>query len=77
MADTAVLDAIADRLALRLVTTAGQPASHDHVADVVDAAARLLADAPLQQFVPLLVENAARGTLYNEGLHLMSAQGGL
>jgi hypothetical protein len=75
MADIAVLDAIADRLALRLVTAAGEPASHDHIVDVVDAAARLLADAPLQQFVPLLVENAARGTLYGEGLHQMSAQG--
>jgi hypothetical protein len=75
MADIAVLDAITDRLALGLVTTAGERASHDHVADVVDAAARLLADAPLQQFVPLLVENAARGTLYSEGLHRVSPQG--
>ena len=28
-----------------------------------------LADAPLQQFVPLLVENAARNQLHGEGLH--------
>ena len=75
MAEIAVLGAIADRLASRLVTTDGQRASHDHVADVVEAAARSLAGAPLQQYVPLLVENAARTTLHGEGMHFGAAPG--
>ncbi len=62
-------NSIADRLTDELVTSAGEHPSHSHVIDVVEAAAEPLADAPLQQFVPLLVENQARQTLHDEGLH--------
>lgn len=68
MVETALIDSIADRLADELVTTTGEPVSHDHVVDVVEAAAKPFADAPLQQFVPLLVENAARNQFRREGI---------
>lgn len=75
VAEIALLEAIADRLAFRLMTTDGERAPHDHVADVVEAAARSLAGAPLQQYAPLLVENAARTTLCGEGVHFGAAPG--
>ena len=68
MADPALLNNITDRLAGQLITPAGQPASHDHVADVVEAAARSLASARVQQFVPILVENLARNELRGQGM---------
>jgi hypothetical protein len=73
MVEIALIDSIADRLAHELVTTAGEPVSHDHVVDVVEAAAKPFADAPLQQFVPLLVENAARSQFRREGIRRATA----
>jgi hypothetical protein len=69
MADAAIIDSITDRLTAQLVTSAGQHASHDHVADIVGAAAASLADAPVQMYVEVLVEHAALATLRDEGLH--------
>jgi hypothetical protein len=73
MAASALIDSIADRLADQLVNSAGEHASHDYVAGVVAAAADSLVNAPLQQFVPLLVENEARNKLHHEGMHVASA----
>jgi hypothetical protein len=74
VANNALINSIADRLTDELVTSSGEHASQTHVADVVAAAAAPLSDAPLQQFVALLVENAARGRLHDEGLHGLSNQ---
>jgi hypothetical protein len=74
MAENERMKAIADRLAEDYTTESGQPAQRDHVADVVDAAAEPLGDAPIQDFVPLLVENAARDRLHAEGLHVVPAE---
>jgi hypothetical protein len=68
MADAAIIDSITDRLTAQLVTSTGQHASHDHVADVVGAAAASLVDAPVQLYVEVLVEHDARDTLRDEGL---------
>ncbi len=73
MVSTALLSSIADRLTRRFVTSAGQPASPDHVTDVVGAAAMSLAAAPLQQFVPILVEHAAGNALHDEGMQRVPA----
>jgi hypothetical protein len=73
MVDHAPLSSIVDRLAHRFVTSAGEAAALDHVADIVEAAARSLARAPLQQFVPILVERAAGNTLHDEGMHRVPA----
>jgi hypothetical protein len=39
------------------------------VANVVEAKAESLAEAPLQEFVPLLIEHQARDELRQHGLH--------
>jgi hypothetical protein len=69
MADKQRIDSIADRLAEEYVTDAGDTVERDHVAEVVAAAAETLDGAPVQDFVPLLVENAVRDRLHEEGLH--------
>ena len=51
-----------------LVDGDGRPADHEQVAAAVEAAAERLADAPVQDFVPLLVEHDARDQLRDEGL---------
>jgi hypothetical protein len=61
---------LAERLADEYVTETGEAAPADHVGEIVDAVAEPLADAPVQEFVPLLVENAARDRLHAEGLHV-------
>jgi hypothetical protein len=63
------IDGLAERLSEELVDAAGKPADGAHVAEVVQHAAERLADAPIQDFVPLLVENEARDELRHEGLH--------
>jgi hypothetical protein len=63
------IDAVVERLSEELVHEDGTRAESGHVADVVHAIADELTDAPLQDFVPLLVENEARDVLHDEGLH--------
>lgn len=70
MAENRRIDSIAERLADEYVTAAGEAPEREHVADVVAQAAEPLADAPVQDFVPLLVENAARDRMHEEGHHV-------
>ena len=63
------IDSIVERLSDELVHEDGTPADPDHVSEVVHAAAENLADAPIQDFVALLVENEARDVFHDEGLH--------
>jgi hypothetical protein len=62
------IQSVADRLSQDLVDESGHPADAAHVADVVMAKAEPLEDAPLQEFVPLLVEHEAAQELRAEGL---------
>jgi hypothetical protein len=68
------INTIADRLSEEFVTETGDAAAPDHVGEVVTSAAERLSDAPVQDFVPLLVENAARDQLHQEGLHVEPAE---
>jgi len=70
MAENRRIDSIAERLADEYVTASGEAPEREHVADVVAKAAEPLADAPVQDFVPLLVENAARDRMHEEGHHV-------
>ena len=63
------VEAVKQRLRADLVDERGQPAEPDDVARVVDAKADSLADAPVQEFVPLLIEHQARDELRHQGLH--------
>jgi hypothetical protein len=74
MAEKQRIDSIADRLADEYVTDAGETVERDHVAEVVAAAAETLDGAPVQDFVPLLVENAVRDRLHENGLHVEPAE---
>jgi hypothetical protein len=60
---------IVGRLSHDLVAADGRPPPTEHIADVVNAAASQLVDAPIQDFVPLLIENRARTVLSSEGVH--------
>ena len=62
------IDAIAERLSAELVYDDGTPVDPVYVAAVVHAAADELVGAPIQDFVPLLVENEARDVFYDKGL---------
>ncbi len=73
MAENRRIESIADRLADEYVTASGEAPERDHVADVVAEVAEPFADAPVQEFVPLLVENAARDRMHQEGLHIEPA----
>jgi hypothetical protein len=73
MAENRRIEQIADRLADEYVSEEGESAQHEHVADVVAEAAAPLEDAPVQDFVPLLVENAARDRMHQEGMHIEPA----
>jgi hypothetical protein len=63
------VEAVKQRLREDLVDEQGQPAEPDEVARVVDAKADSFADAPVQEFVPLLIEHQARDELRGHGLH--------
>jgi hypothetical protein len=65
---------LAERLADEYVTETGDAVPADHVGAIVDAVAEPLAKAPVQEFVPLLIENAARDRLHAEGLHVEPAE---
>lgn len=57
------------RLRDELVDDNGRPADPNHVDRVVEAKAQSLADAPVQEFLPLLIEHQARDELREHGLH--------
>jgi hypothetical protein len=60
---------VKQRLHDELVDANGHPADPNDVDRVVDAKAESLADAPVQEFVPLLIERQARDELRAHGLH--------
>jgi hypothetical protein len=61
---------VKQRLHDELVDEQGRAADPDDVSRVVDAKAESFADAPVQEFVPLLIEHQARDELRQHGLHL-------
>ena len=63
------LEHVKQRLHDELVDETGRPAEPDEVDSVVDAKAESLAEAPVQEFIPLLIEHAARDELRQHGLH--------
>jgi len=63
------LEALTHRLQEELVDDHGRAAPPDDVETVVVAEAEALSDAPIQDFVPLLVENKALDYLRGRGLH--------
>jgi hypothetical protein len=62
------VESVKQRLREDLVDEQGQPAEPHEVARVVDAKADSFADAPVQEFVPLLIEHQARDERH-QGLH--------
>ena len=72
MADTQTNRRVAqliERLHDELVDDEGNPAETAAIDAVVTAKAAELSDAPVQEFVPLLVEHQARDELRHQGLH--------
>ena len=63
------VEVMKQRLQEELVDEQGHPAEPDDVASVVEAKAESLSEAPLQEFVPLLIEHQARDELRQHGLH--------
>src|SRR5262245_34112885 len=63
------LESLRRRLQDELVDEEGRPAEPNDVESVVAAKAAGLAEAPVQEFVPLLVEHQARDELRQHGLH--------
>ena len=68
-ADDIRVDTVMQRLEGDLVDADGRPAEPDEVEKVVREKAESLADAPLQEFVTLLIEHQARDELRERGLH--------
>ena len=62
------IDPVKDRLADDLVDDDGRPPDPEVVDRAVDEAAAPYAEAPVQEFVPLLVEHEARDELRRQGL---------
>jgi hypothetical protein len=65
------LDTLKHQLHDELVDEEGNPADAQDVDDVVTATREHLADAPVQDYVPLLIEHEARDELRRRGLHRM------
>ena len=63
------VNTVTQRLEGDLVDSEGRPAEPDEVERVVRAKAESLADAPLQEFLTLLIEHEARDELRARGLH--------
>ena len=63
------LEDMKHRLHDELVDEHGRPAEPDQVDRVVDSKAESLAGAPVQEFIPLLIEHEARDELRHHGLH--------
>jgi hypothetical protein len=64
------LDDIARRLQSRFIDSEGRHASEHEVDELVASTARRFAEAPLQDFVPLLVEHQAADALRTRGMRL-------
>jgi hypothetical protein len=60
---------VVERLQDELVDSDGRPADTEVVAAAVTSAAEELNDAPVQEFMPLLVEHQALEELREQGLH--------
>lgn len=63
------VDQLKQRLEDELVGDDGQPAPAEEIRRVVDDSAEALAEAPIQDFVPILIEHDARAELRRGGLH--------
>ena len=63
------IDSVKDRLSSDMVDDRGDPVDPDAVAKAVDDASAQFVGAPVQDFVPLLVEHTARDELRQDGLH--------
>jgi hypothetical protein len=68
MTDARRLRGIPERIGEHLIDADGNAAPSDVVAAVVEDKAARLEDAPVQEFVPLLVENRARDDLRQRGM---------
>jgi hypothetical protein len=62
------VEVVKDRLQDDLVDEDGRPAEPEQVERVVEEKAESFADAPVQEFVPLLIEHQARDELRAQGL---------
>ena len=62
------IEPVKERLVDDLVDDHGGPADREVVEQAVEAAAAPYAEAPVQEFVPLLVEHEARDDLRQQGL---------
>ena len=62
------VESLKQRLCDELVDEQGQPPEPGEVERVVTAKAEPLLDAPVQEFVPLLIEHQARDELRQHGL---------
>ena len=60
--------ALGQHLADAMMGADGNDADPQHIEEVVRAHAAQFRDAPIKDFVPLLVENRARDELHREGL---------
>jgi hypothetical protein len=67
--DDRQIDAVKSRLQGELIDEHGRSADPEQVAQMVERASADMADAPLQEFVPLLIEHEARQQLRQQGLH--------
>ena len=63
------LDTLKHQLHYELVDEEGNPADAQDVDDVVTATREHLADEPVQDYVPLLIDHEARDELRRRGLH--------
>jgi hypothetical protein len=63
------LESLVDRLEDDLVDEDGASPDRQHITDIVSDVASKFEEAPVQDFVPLLVEHDARDVLADEGLH--------
>ena len=63
------VEIVKQRLHEDLLDEDGRPAAPGDIDRVVDAKAERLAEAPVQEFVPLLIEHQARDELRQHGLH--------
>jgi hypothetical protein len=63
------VEIVKQRLQNELVDDKGRPVEPGEVDSVVDATAESLASAPVQEFVPLLIEHQATDELRQRGLH--------
>ncbi len=63
------VEPVKERIKADLVDERGNPASPDVIDSIVEAKAASIADASVQEFMPLLVEHEARDELRHRGFH--------